>query len=74
MPTVQGTDLETLRGRVRAALDEQRSLGEVERDLLTNAELDDDLRDALWLYAWSYREAARRRGRPGRALTTFRRH
>jgi hypothetical protein len=49
--------------RVRAAFDEERSLLDVERDLVDRAELDSEGRDALWLYAWSYRDRFKRQPR-----------
>ena len=58
------TEVSQLQARVRAALDEERSLLDVERDLLDRADLDTERRDALWLYAWSYRDRFRRRSRP----------
>jgi hypothetical protein len=59
------TDVSTLQARVRAALDEQRSLLDIEREVVDPAGLDAERRDALWLYAWSYRDRFKRRPRPG---------
>jgi hypothetical protein len=69
------TEVSRLQARVRAALDEERSLLEVERELVDRADLDEERRDALWLYAWSYRDsrARARRPRPVARPLTFRR-
>ena len=71
------TEVSQLQARVRAALDEERSLLDVERELLDRADLDAERRDALWLYAWSYRDRpGGRRRRPDpvdRPLTVRRR-
>jgi hypothetical protein len=68
------SDVSTLQARVRAALEEERSLLDVERELVDPADLDADRRDALWLYAWSYRDRiSRRRPRPVERPLTFRR-
>ena len=32
---------------------ERASLADIERELLDDCPVSDDLRDALWLYAWS---------------------
>jgi hypothetical protein len=57
------TDVSALQARVRAALDEERSLVDVEREVVDGAELDPESRDALWLYAWSYRDRFKRQSR-----------
>jgi len=70
------TEVAQLQARVRAALDQERSLLDVERDLVDRADLDAERRDALWLYAWSYRDrrnGRRRRPQPVDRPLTFRR-
>jgi hypothetical protein len=66
-------DIATLRERVRVALDEEKSLLDVERNVVEPARLDPEDRAALWLYAWYYSD--RRDGRGRRALigASFRR-
>jgi hypothetical protein len=58
------TEVSTLQARVRAALDEHRSLLDVEREVVEPADLDAERRDALWLYAWCYRDRFKRESRP----------
>ena len=50
-----------LRVLVRDATDDGDPLERVEREFIADAPLSDDHRAALWLYAWSARELARRR-------------
>jgi hypothetical protein len=50
-----------LRAAIEQALAEGASLDEVEQDIIGAVPVNEDTRDALWLYAWG--EAERRRDR-----------
>ena len=66
-------DIATLRERVRVALDEEKSLLDVERNVVEPARLDPEDRAALWLYAWSYCDRRDSRSRRPRIGAGFRR-
>jgi hypothetical protein len=52
--------LDNVRERVAAAVDDGATLDEVEHEVLDDAPVSGDVRDALWLYAWTLREQAQR--------------
>jgi hypothetical protein len=52
--------LDNVRERVAAAVDDGATLDEVEHEVLDDAPVSGDARDALWLYAWNLREQAQR--------------
>ena len=52
--------LEVVRERVAEAVDDGATLAEVEADVLDDAPVTGEARDALWLYAWNLREQAHR--------------
>ena len=52
--------LEGVRARVAEAVDDGATLDQVEADVLDNAPVTGEARDALWLYAWNLREQAQR--------------
>jgi hypothetical protein len=66
-------DIAALRERVRVALEEERSLVDVERSVVEPARLDPEDRAALWLYAWSYDDRLSRRGQRPHIGAGFRR-
>ena len=51
---------ELVRERVAEAVDHGATLDEVEADVLDQAPVSGEARDALWLYAWNLREQAQR--------------
>ena len=52
--------LDAVREQVAEAVDDGATLDEVETDVLDNAPVTGEARDALWLYAWNLRERAQR--------------
>jgi hypothetical protein len=52
--------LDAVREQVAEAVDHGATLDEVEAEVLDNAPVTGDARDALWLYAWNLREQAQR--------------
>ena len=52
--------LEGVREQVAEAVDDGATLDEVEADVLDNAPVTGDARDAMWLYAWNLRERSQR--------------
>lgn len=50
---VAGSSGREFRELIDVLVDEGASLAEIERELLEEAPVSEDLRDALWLYAWS---------------------
>ena len=48
-----------LRERVEEAVRAGESLDEIQNDIVDSAPLPDDMRDALWLYAWGLLEQDR---------------
>ena len=52
--------LEDVRERVAEAVDDGATLAQVEADVLEDAPVTGEARDALWLYAWNLREQAQR--------------
>ena len=52
--------LEDVRAQVAEAVDDGATLAEVEADVLDNAPVTGEARDAMWLYAWNLREQAQR--------------
>ena len=51
--------LELVRERVAEAVDDGATLDEVENEVLDDAPVTGDARDALWLYAWNLQELQR---------------
>ena len=51
--------LDAVRERVAEAVDDGATLEEVEEEVLRQAPVSLDARDALWLYAWNLQEAQR---------------
>jgi len=51
---------EVVREQVAEAVDDGATLAQVETDVLDNAPVTGEARDALWLYAWNLREQAQR--------------
>ena len=54
-----GMGIRTWRERVAQAVGDGASLEEVDEELIEPAPLPDDMRDALWLYAWGLLERER---------------
>jgi hypothetical protein len=54
-------EIKRLQQRVRMTIDHDAPLPIVEREVIDDAPLDGEDRDALWLYAWAYEDSARRR-------------
>jgi len=52
--------LDVVRAQVAEAVDDGATLDEVEADVLDDAPVTGEARDALWLYAWNLREQAQR--------------
>ena len=52
--------LDAVREQVAEAVDDGATLDEVEEQVLDNAPVTGEARDALWLYAWNLREQAQR--------------
>ncbi len=58
--------LTLLKEKVAAAVGAGADLKEVEEDVIERAPLEPDVRDALWLYAWTLSEQAQRPGEDAR--------
>ena len=51
--------LDAVRERVAEAVDDGATLDEVEEEVLRQAPVSHDARDAMWLYAWTLQEGQR---------------
>jgi hypothetical protein len=58
MPSLRG--LRQLRRAIDTAIAEGLSFEEIDREILTEDDLGEEARDALWLYAWGSYERAQR--------------
>jgi hypothetical protein len=54
--TMRGMGIRLLRERVEEAVRAGDSLDEIQTEIVDSAPLPDEMRDALWLYAWGLLE------------------